>query len=880
MRHLMTKRCAYIKIFLACLCASFSLISAESGSTLTSIENGESTKYTNGTLQNDVAPSESTGHARPTLIKSVVDKTTHNSKENLDDSDNLSDENDSTHHSSHHIHLVNWKWEEYGKILTIALVLMLAGIIKLGFHHTPVLPNYMPESCVIILIGIGLGAIIYSGKKFVDVNEEHDEHPFDIYPHYTNYFPRFTSELFFQVLLPPIILDSAYSMYDRQFLDNLGGVLLFALVGTLFNSFLIGYGLYVTHYLGFMGELPVKTIDFLKFASLIAATDPVAVLAIFQEIGVNISLYFTVFGESLLNDGISVVLYNSMVALGQIELDSPDGTVDKMNYLLAFFSFFTVVFGGLLIGICIGIVTTIIVRFTSQTQSIEPFIIIVMAYISYILSETLHWSGIISLIGCGLTQKRYAFLNISKSSLTTVKNSVKTIATFSDVIIFLFLGIVTISHDDLTWHWGFCLWALFWCQIVRFAGVFLLTAILNKRLLKKISRKEQFIIAYGGLRGAVGFSLAIILSQSEKGLTTQIFLTATLFIVYFTVFLQGGTIKFLVNKLNIDKEEEKVKMISDDVNEKTIDLVMSGVGAVVGKVTYSRVLEKFQAFDKKFIQRWLLKDDVNHKMTEKLNKISLNEHYARLYGPTILAHQRKVNYVLKSIIPDVNLISMSPSGTIRHENGNKKYSLQPKSSSTSTSNGNKDFMFTNVIMDKKILQRAFSGNAFEKTRNARLMSSAGISDGSDSVSDQFDDLLREKRQKTRVIWQSAFSQIVKSPAVRRRHRTSSSPENMYWIDQDDYLQNASNDQDLVIDGLSENKDDRTRIKNEYEKAKNEYKIKNGRSHNFGEFNSATRQDDINKNMQNRKEDTSNFENLNMSMKMDDEKTNSKSTTRL
>ena len=439
-------------------------------------------------------------------------------------------------------------------------------------------------------------------------------------------------------------------MYDRQFLDNLGGVLLFALVGTLFNSFLIGYGLYVTHYLGFMGELPVKTIDFLKFASLIAATDPVAVLAIFQEIGVNISLYFTVFGESLLNDGISVVLYNSMVALGQIELDSPDGTVDKMNYLLAFFSFFTVVFGGLLIGICIGIVTTIIVRFTSQTQSIEPFVIIIMAYISYILSETLHWSGIISLIGCGITQKRYAFLNISKSSLTTVKNSVKTIATFSDVIIFLFLGIVTISHDDLKWHWGFCLWALFWCQIVRFAGVFLLTAILNKRLLKKISRKEQFIIAYGGLRGAVGFSLAIILSQSEKGLTTRIFLTATLFIVYFTVFLQGGTIKFLVNKLNIDKEEEKVKMISDDVNEKTIDLVMAGVGAVVGKVTYSRVLEKFQAFDKKFIQRWLLKDDVNHKMTEKLNKISLNEHYARLYGPTILAHQRKVNYVLKSSI--------------------------------------------------------------------------------------------------------------------------------------------------------------------------------------------------------------------------------------
>ena len=179
-------------------------------------------------------------------------------------------------------------------------------------------------------------------------------------------------------------------------------------------------------------------------------------------------------------------------------------------------------------------------------------------------------------------------------------------------------------------------------------------------------------------------------------------------------------------------------------------------------------------------------------------------------------------------------------------------------------------------MDKKILQRAFSGNAFEKTRNARLMSSAGISEGGDNVSDQFDDLLREKRQKTRVIWQSAFSQVT----LRRRHRTSSHPENVYRMDQDDYLQNMSNDQDLVIDGLNENKDDRTRIKNEYEKAKNEYKAKNERSHNSGEFNSDTRRDDINQSMQNRKKDSSNFENFNMSIKMDDEKTNSKSTTRL
>ena len=873
MYRIRTNGCAFLPFLLLCVCATLPLISTENGSVDTPVEEDATVKTERETTKEKEDKHDHKHHARPTLTKANVDQiSTNDLSEDFLTLHTLHVKNDSHHHSTHHIHLVNWKWEEYGKILTIALTLILAGIIKLGFHHTPILSKYIPESCVIIIIGIGLGAIIYTGKSDKELHSNEDEHP-----HYTNYFPRFTSELFFQVLLPPIILDSAYSMYDRQFLDNLGGVLLFALVGTLFNSFSIGYGLYVTHYLGFMGELPVKTIDFLKFASLIAATDPVAVLAIFQEIGVNISLYFTVFGESLLNDGISVVLYNSMVALGQIESDSADGTVDKMNYLLAFLSFFTVVFGGLMIGISIGILTSIIVRFTSQTQSIEPFVIIIMAYISYILSETVHWSGIISLIGCGVTQKRYAFLNISKNSLTTVKNSVKTIATFSDVIIFLFLGIVTISHDDLTWHWGFCLWALFWCQIVRFAGVFLLTAILNKRLLKRISRKEQFIIAYGGLRGAVGFSLAIILSQTEKGLTSQIFLTATLFIVYFTVFLQGGTIKFLVNKLNIDKEEEKVKMISDDVNEKTIDLVMSGVGAIVGKVTYSRVLEKFQAFDKKFIQRWLLRDNVLDKMTEKLNKISLNEHYARLYGPTILAHQRKVNYVLKSIVPDVNLISMSPSGGNLDDNNVESSHQKPSIASKTMENGDKNFMFTNVVMDKKILQRAFSGNAFEKTRNARIMSSAGISDDYNNVSDQFDDLLREKRQKTRVIWQSAFSQV----ALQRRKRTSSYPEDVHVKDQDNFLHNMSEDPNLVNSGLNEFGDDRVRIKNLYDRAKNEYKVKHDQHYNFGEFNSSTRNRDINENKNGNKKDDRDFESFNMSIDMDNDNSSLKSiNTRL
>ena len=115
------------------------------------------------------------------------------------------------------------------------------------------------------------------------------------------------------------------------------------------------------------------------YASILAAVDPVAVLAIFQDIGVNMSLYFLVFGESLLNDGVTVVLYNTMISLSNAE-DEPGGA-DHTQYVLAILSFFCVVFGGLSVGVIMGMASSFIVKFARHTRVIEPLIILVMAYL-------------------------------------------------------------------------------------------------------------------------------------------------------------------------------------------------------------------------------------------------------------------------------------------------------------------------------------------------------------------------------------------------------------------------------------------------------------------------------------------------------------------
>ena len=113
---------------------------------------------------------------------------------------------------------------------------------KLLFHHIPILSKHMPESILLMVIGAIIGIIIYPPwNKSVDRQKS---------SHANDPFPRFTSFFFFNVLLPPIVLDSAYSLYDRDFVDNLGSVVIYAIIGTIFNVFSVAFSLYLVLYLG------------------------------------------------------------------------------------------------------------------------------------------------------------------------------------------------------------------------------------------------------------------------------------------------------------------------------------------------------------------------------------------------------------------------------------------------------------------------------------------------------------------------------------------------------------------------------------------------------------------------------------------------------
>ena len=293
--------------------------------------------------------------------------------------------------------------------------------------------------------------------------------------------------------------------------------------------------------------------------------------------------------------------------------------------------------GGAVLGLVFGLVASLVTVHTRHTRVVEPLAIFSLGYIAFLAAELVHWSGIISIITYGVTVKRYAFLNISKKSYTTVKYALKTMASVSDCVIFIFLGLTLVKSEHY-WHPGFILATIILCLVFRFLSVFLLGSLVNIRRKEKIERKEQFIMAIGGLRGAVGFSLAEVVSREVW--YRDLFITTALVMVIFTVFLQGGTIKIFVKLFHIKLDSsDKKKKVSDLVQKKLIHNMMDGIESVTGSHWKSNAVNRlFTAVDE-VLKSCLIKKDSKGMMERTMEKIIVEEHINNLYAPTILAHK-------------------------------------------------------------------------------------------------------------------------------------------------------------------------------------------------------------------------------------------------
>ncbi|XP_033646199.1 probable Na(+)/H(+) antiporter nhx-9, partial [Asterias rubens] len=484
-----------------------------------------------------------------------------------------------------------------------------------GFHYTR-LPELLPESCLLIIIGFAIGAIISIDPK--------------VFP--PSLSSGLDTDLFFLFLLPPIMLEAGYFMPSRSFFDNIGTILLYAVIGTLFNTMSIGFSLYGISTLGWYGnETSISLLECLTFSSLISAVDPVAVLAVFEEIHVNEVLYILVFGESLLNDAVTVVLYRMFESFNAIGADN----LLAIDYVAGFFSFFVVAIGGVVIGLLFGFLTAVLTRFTHKARVIEPIFVFAMSYMAYLTAEMFRLSSILAIVFCAMFMKPYVEANISQKSHTTIKYFMKMLSSISETIIFIFLGVTTlVDLSEHQWNTVFVVCTLLFCLLYRSIGVIIQTWVANRFRLARIAKTEQFIMAYGGLRGAIAFSLVALLCAQTVASKTIMF-TTCIVVVMFTVFLQGTTIKPLVNKLHVKKAIKHKPSMNEEIYERLSDHLMVGIEEILGQYGHHHWREKWEHINQKYIEPLLVQERNkvgDPKILEVFSK--LNEKDAKDYIKT------------------------------------------------------------------------------------------------------------------------------------------------------------------------------------------------------------------------------------------------------
>ncbi|XP_038271048.1 sodium/hydrogen exchanger 2-like [Dermochelys coriacea] len=460
----------------------------------------------------------------------------------------------------------------------ITLWIMLASLAKIAFHLFNKLPSVVPESCLLIFVGLIMGGIIYGLN---------DKSP-----------PVMDSDIFFLYLLPPIVLDAGYFMPSRPFFENIGTILLYAVVGTIWNVFGIGFSLYGICQVKSFHLQDVSLLHNLWFGSLIAAVDPVAVLSVFEEIHVNEKLHILVFGESLLNDAVTVVLYKLFRSFCEMS------TIKTVDVFAGIGKFFVVGIGGVLVGLLFGMIAAFTTRFTKNIRVIEPLFVFLYSYLSYLTAEMFHLSGIVAIIACAMGMKRYVEANISLKSHTTIKYFMKMWSSVSDTLIFIFLGVSTIG-DNHEWSWSYICFTVIFCLIWRALGILVLTFFVNRLHVNTITSKDQFIIAYGGLRGAICFSLVFLLPDFPR---KKLFIAATTVVILFTVFVQGMTIRPLVDLLDVKRKRESAPTVGEQIHIRFLDHLLAGIEDISGHWGQYYWKDKLEYFNSKYLQKFLLRE--------------------------------------------------------------------------------------------------------------------------------------------------------------------------------------------------------------------------------------------------------------------------------
>ncbi|KAJ0399487.1 hypothetical protein P43SY_003364 [Pythium insidiosum] len=415
------------------------------------------------------------------------------------------------------------------------LMLLMVAIVVSNYTSHKLHLHWLPEAAA--TIGVGMVASLLCLMKSDSISTS---------------LMAFDPNFFFVGLLPPIIFNSGYTMKRRYFFENIVPILTYSIAGTMIMSIVTGVLLYTVGRFGWSIKLSLA--ESLTFGSLISATDTVSTLAVFAELRVDPTLFYLVFGESSLNDAVAICLFTTFSKFVGY----------SYSFLPMFFAFieFVLVFtGSTLIGVAFGMIPALIFKYSNLHTCLmhEVGVYVMFSYIPFLVAQILEMSGVVAIIFAGISMKHYASPNLTPEAQDVCARVFNTVAYITETAVFLNLGL-TVFALRTGYTFSFIIWTAMFCLVGRACHVYPLTALVNLgRKGNPITRNQQHMIWYSGLRGAVAFALA----KSFPGEKQNEIIATTMVIILASIFVMGGGTVAMLRILEIPRLTPEEEMALD-----------------------------------------------------------------------------------------------------------------------------------------------------------------------------------------------------------------------------------------------------------------------------------------------------------------------------
>jgi|APSaa5957512622_1039677.scaffolds.fasta_scaffold05649_5 monovalent cation:H+ antiporter, CPA1 family len=337
-------------------------------------------------------------------------------------------------------------------------------------------------------------------------------------------------EIIMGIFVPPLLFEASFHIRFDELRRDFGLIMLLAIPGVIMTTGLVGMAVQK----GTGMELPIA----LVFGALIAATDPVAVVALFKQLGVPKRLQILLEGESLFNDGTAIVMFGLMVDIA---------VKGEFVFTESLYDFVRVAGGGVFVGVILGFIASQAIR-RIHDPLVETAITTVLAFSAYLLAEDVHVSGVLAVVMAGIVSGNIGPRGMSPSTRILLNNFWEYGAFLANSLLFLIIGLTT-DLQILIENWqaiAVAILAILGARAVSIYGFSFFS--------RDIQHKWKHILYWGGLRGAIVLALALSL---PIGFPERERLLAMAFgVVLFTLLVQGFSMDALVKKMGLVKRTE------------------------------------------------------------------------------------------------------------------------------------------------------------------------------------------------------------------------------------------------------------------------------------------------------------------------------------